>query len=231
MKLVVGCPVYKRDWIIERWDEHVQNAVAGLDLDLQYCFVVSRNDWDTLDQIALFDPPTVRIYTDEANKSSARNWDRERYYEMVDYRNVLLEQVRYMEPELFLSLDSDILLAPSAIRSALSAFREDTWAVGLATYLTPGDKNYPNNGIWMPNDRYRRYDTDDIASVDILMAAKLMKPQAYNIDYVFHRNGEDLGWSRAVTEAGGKFLWDGRVKNKHVMSPELLEPIDPRCGF
>ena len=37
---------------------------------------------------------------------------------------------------------------------------------------------------------------------DAIMAAKLMRPKAYTIDYIYDTEGEDIGWSKACSRAG-----------------------------
>lgn len=76
-----------------------------------------------------------------------------------------------------------------------------------------------------------RQNASAVFKVDVIMAIKLMKPQAYNVDYAADTRGEDIGWSINCRNEGLKLGWDGRVTNKHVMLPELLEPVDKRVGF
>ena len=63
------------------------------------------------------------------------------------------------------------------------------------------------------------------------MAIKMMSPKAYNIDYESHIHGEDLGWSKAVKNAGGQMLWDGQVASKHVMNMKMFDVVDKRVGY
>jgi hypothetical protein len=63
------------------------------------------------------------------------------------------------------------------------------------------------------------------------MAAKLMTPDAFRVDYEFDLQGEDVGWSRACARAGLTLGWEGRVISKHVLAPHLLTTRDPRVGF
>lgn len=236
MKLFVGCPVTRRNWILNKWHVHVLRSVEYLrrstECELEYIFVVPSHDTETVATVAEFEVPVHIRLRDEHPIPDRRMWSSGRYTSMVETRNHLLDSVREFSPDYFLSLDSDILLAPEALQSALSVLTEDTWAVGLGAYMTPRGSGVTSMGVWLPNhNSYKRIDTDEVVRCDIIMAAKLMSPKAYNIDYEFHRNGEDLGWSLAVQRAGGKFLWDGRVKNKHVMEPGLLNVVDSRVGF
>jgi len=239
MKLVVGCPVSNRNWILPEWNQHVLSSVFDLverdsrDWDLEYAFVVPSGDTETLSVLSSFDTSTFTLTRDEPEVAVRRRWGPDRYQNMVESRNALLGLVRELSPDFFLSLDSDILLHPTAISKALELFRDGVWAVGLATYLTPRGNTVPNMGSWLDQSyiRYSRKDYPEATTCDILMAAKLMKPEAYQVDYEYHRSGEDLGWSRALKRAGGKVMWDGRVKNKHVMEPEHLSQVDERVGF
>jgi hypothetical protein len=235
MNIIIGCPFSDRLWILDQWIDHVNLACEKADLDPEFVFVVgsgNSQDIDTL--ISKIENMTIRVVS-ESERSDIRKWNHGRYEHMAFLRNQLLGLVREKSPDLFLSLDSDILLSPDALVSALDALdkHKDAWAVGLKCYMSQTSRAHPSMGIWsdLNRSRFRRVDSDDIATVDIIMAAKLMKKEAYDIDYVFHRNGEDLGWSSEVKSVGGKFIWDGRVTNKHVMGPLFLDVVDKRAGF
>ena len=235
MKLIVGCPVSHREWILDEWNQHVLSAVYALDedVDLSYCFLASDKDLGTVEKLVDFDTYSDVIISSEDEREDRRTWSQSRYEDMVYYRNALLERIRFLKPDFFLSFDSDILLHPEALKSAFTAFRDEVWAVGLRTYMTERSTSHPSMGIWVDQQhrRYYRVDSRDITSCDIIMAAKLMKPEAYNVDYKLHTYGEDMGWSLGVTEAGGKLCYDGRVANKHVMVREQLNFVDERVGF
>lgn len=235
MKLVVGCPVSHREWILDDWNQHVLSAVYALDeeVDLSYCFVASDKDIETIEKLVDFDTFSDILISSEEDREDRRMWSQDRYETMVHLRNSLLERVRFLKPDYFLSLDSDILLAPDAIKSAFDAMTDDVWAVGMRTYMTERSTTHPSMGIWVDSGvrRYYRVDSRDITRCDIIMAAKLMRPEAYRVDYKVHPYGEDLGWCLNVAEAGGKVCYDGRVGNKHVMSKQMLETVDDRVGF
>lgn len=76
-----------------------------------------------------------------------------------------------------------------------------------------------------------RSDSTNVMPVDVIMAIKLMTPEAYNINYEMQRHGEDIGWSLACKTAGLKLGWDGRQANKHVMDVDALGEVDDRVGF
>lgn len=236
MKLLVGCPVSDRAWILPYWLHHVNRACGKVGIEPRFVFVVGSRDLGVRDLLRRRNLP-MRI-VDEPERKDERRWNVGRYQHMVDIRNTLLEEVRRREPDLFLSLDSDILLHEDAIQSLLDGFSRfpNAAAIGTKCFLSLSGVAYPNMGFWVKSKshshhRFYRQNANNLCRVDILMAAKCMTPAAYQVDYELHSLGEDLGWSTAVARAGGSLYFDGRVVNKHVMRKEMLDTIDPRVGF
>lgn len=224
MKVLVGCPVSNRSWILPTWKRHV-DACHGLE-EAEFIFVASYNDPD----IELLKDWGEVAVTAEKPRSDRRHWEPARIRKMVEVRNHLLAAVRDIKPDYFLSLDSDILIHPEAFQSALELLQPaDVWSVGLKCFMTPDSYLFPSNAL--RSGRYERVKVSKPVEVDIIMGAKLMKPEAYNIDYEYEKFGEDGGWSKAVKDAGGRLIWDGRISNKHVMTPELLDQVDERIGW
>ncbi len=231
MKLLIGCPVRKREWILPTWKQYALKSAANAGLVPEFLFVAGVDDLES----CTWDDSTV-IAVDEPAREDVRRWGSDRLQHMVELRNLLLCEVRKIEPTYFLSLDSDILLHPKAIEGMLEHMnRSDVWAVGGKAFMAPG-RDCPsyaifNNGRKAPWAGFHRRDSNGVMEVDILMAVKMMKSSAYGVDYVFHKQGEDVGWSLGVTNAGGALLWDGRYCSKHVMKPSKLEQVDVRSGY
>jgi hypothetical protein len=131
-------------------------------------------------------------------------------------RNLLLDTVADMEFDYYLSLDSDILcsglgelvhhldevdvVSPTvqmaADQSIINAFvrRPDGWMTRVKMSTVQGTK-----------DKVLLYDT----MVDVLCAAKLMKPEVVRdkrVRYGYHPRGEDFFWSNAATSQGYKLM-------------------------
>lgn len=244
--LVVGCPVRGRHWILDTWDRHVRAAVAELDgVDLMgYQFVTGSDDHRTLDVIAWWqhDRGLVEVRTvDEPQRLDTRSWSLERLALMVGLRNALLADVRRRGPDLFLSIDSDMLLAPGALRQMLETLDANStdrgvWAVGGKAYMLGGgeDRSHPSFGVMAGTPRNRSFvrgDTDQVIDVDVIMGIKLMAQPALNVDYRYSKVGEDVGWSLAVREQGGRLMWDGRTASKHVTEYPWLYLHDQRVGY
>jgi hypothetical protein len=229
VSLAIGCPVAQRDWILPRWFDHVEAACIHAQVEPTYVFVVHPEDpcWAIIDKRASLhvriEPPLLRPH-------DRRIWKPERYQEMVQLRNQLLGAVRLIGPDAFLSVDSDILLAPHAISLLLQDLdRFD--AVGGKCFMTPSGRTCPSWANIGREGSLMRQDADGVFDVEVIMAIKMMSPAAYAIDYEFHLQGEDIGWCRAATRSGLRLGWNGRVCSKHVLEPEQLDVIDSRCGF
>lgn len=237
MNLIVGCPIKDRAWIIPDWFEYMHAACEAAGIDDPH--VVFVGDPET-------DPHTFNAIVNEVlhhnlvvsyvkvpgdGEPYFRDWTPDRYDHMVELRNTLLHHVRELVPDLFWSLDSDILPAESALKSALELIdRFD--AVGMRCFMTAGgDLSCPSFGMLSEGGLVRRDQPEGNFPCDVIMATKLMTPKAYRVDYSAHAQGEDVGWSINARAAGCTLGWDGRSSSKHVMSPVELFVVDPRVGF
>lgn len=234
MNVLVGAPAWKREWIIPEWVAHVERAAAVAGVDVEYLLVLDLRE--TATELLMRKLCKERYFSitwveEGESVSDGRQWDENRYRHMVNLRNELLSKVRRLQPDLFLSLDTDILIHEQALQSALDGL-ERFDAVGLKCYLS-------ESGCWAPNYAATvldglsllRPDSQDLVPAEVVMAAKLMTPSAYAVDYEFHAQGEDTGWSVACRRSGLRLGWDGRVCSKHVMSRQALHQIDKRCGY
>lgn len=229
MHLIVGCPVSHREWILQPWFDHVARAVEIAGVEATFLFVCHPDD-PSRDCITAWAPFSTTILDAPFHRGvDQRRWNPERYGQMVELRNQLLRGVRERRPDLFLSLDSDILLHPDQLKFMVECLdRFD--AVGGRCYMTPSGTRFPSWGR-LNRGMLQRHDAEGTFSVDVIMACKLMTPFAYGVDYAVDLQGEDIGWSRNATAAGVRLGWDGRVIAKHVLAPHLLTPRDPRVGF
>lgn len=231
---LIGCPIYKRSWAFPQWYTHLMVAIEKAKLsDIGFVFVIDETDSATRMVLNYIPYPTKIIEMKQANPSRERIWNSDRYQEMVLLRNELLKTVRGIAPDLFLSLDSDIFLHPDTLKNLTETLYASEWAaVGGKTYMTERETRFPSYANINPsNGALQRMDTIGIIPVQVIMAIKLMKPEAYRVDYEYSDKGEDVGWSLAVRKAGMRVGFDGRVASKHVMKPEMADKWDARVGF
>lgn len=234
-RVLVGCPVAHRAWVLDCWFDHVEAAADRVGLEPGFVFVGDEHDEQTMNIIEKRTSGrfVIQVYAPNRKGADFRDWHKpEAISHMVDLRNRLLKAVRMARPTYFLSLDSDILLHPLALEHLIDDVQIDHWdAVGGRCYMTATGNRYPSWGNEGRQGQIVRSDADGYFGVQIIMAIKLMTRSAYEINYEFDRNGEDVGWSRACRQAGLRLAWDGRVSSKHVLKPHLLHHLDPRVGY
>lgn len=250
LTVAVGCPIRSRAWIFPQWVEHVRTAfdVAGLKPHWVFNVGIEREDDDNTFRLAteLFRHEPGMWCEDMAESeflpAGTRKWGEGGYRRMVHIRNRLLHLVRAMRPNYFLSLDSDILIHPDGLVNLLDDLENGIPSGQTRIYPNAaGGKAYLSQSTSQPCPTYAnllgygglvaRNDSEGVFPVDVLMAIKLMSPAAYNVDYDFSVQGEDIGWSVACRAAGLTLAWDGRACSKHVMVPEQLTKVDPRVGW
>lgn len=234
MKILVGCPISAdREWAIERYDQHIQKAAETANVDIEYLFLTYKNADHEWLRKAL---PKAQIELTELEPAPGdHRWSQKRYEHMAALRNEMLGHVRERDPNLFFSLDSDVMLHSDAIKSALNVFQEhpEAWAVGTKCFLSRRSTRYTNAGYWVrgKTTQWHRHLSNRVVRADILIASSLMGRQAYHTDYAFHRQGEDLGWAVNIKLKKGILYFDPRVVSKHVMAPELIDVVDERVGW
>lgn len=237
MKLLIGCPIYKRDWILNHWIKCIRNQSFDLS-KIGFIFEVSPNDSATLSILETWKKydktiPYFEIFTRNdiphyEHIDNSRQWTLSKYENMVNLRNSLLNKVREIDPELYFSLDSDILLEnPNTIELLIAHIKEGADAVSPLMFMTPIGDMYPSVMTWI-NDgtskakRLPRYPLGTYFKSDVIMAAKMMSKKVYkNIDYSIHRQGEDVGWSWSCKEKGYKLFSASYIYAPHIMSPNF----------
>ena len=239
MKLLIGCPVKNRAWILNEWFDHIYSSCDYANIEPQFCFILGhssdRTDTIIKNRVSSFGF-TERTKTIEAElpKGIDRSWSIERIESMVSARNQLLQFVRLLQPEYFLSLDSDILASKylvSNLLETMSTHQLKPDAVGGRCYMTRWNSCSSYGKIAEDVDFKRGSDFEGLCQVNVIMAIKIMNEKAYNIDYSFHQQGEDIAWSKNCRNAGLKLMWDGRTISKHVLEKDMLEVVDERVGF
>lgn len=228
MNVVFGCPVAHREWVLPAWFDHIHKACVHAGVSPGFVFVCDPNDesWGCIETFA----PGAAIVECSTTRRDVREWGPPRYLQMVELRNRLLGAVRDLAPDLFFSVDSDILLHPDQLTNLIETSGSFD-AVGGRCYMTATGTRFPSWGSLTKTGALRRDDRDGVFAVDVIMAAKLMSPAAYRVDYRFDLQGEDIGWSKACREHHVRLGWDGRVAAKHVLAPHLLGRVDARVGF
>ncbi len=231
--VLVGCPVFERDWILGRWFDHLETWP----LELGFVFAYTPGSDRTLGIIQSHAPDAHIILVEDGDHSVERNWGiRSRLETLADMRNSILRTVRALGPDFYFSLDSDVLVAPWEESSALfnSVRRGGEYdAIAPLTYLGPGD--VANAFHWRGDhitrlDKAKRYGVPQ--PVGVLCASILMNPIAYNAgSYSYDMLGEDIAWARSVRQGPVRLGFNSSVIYHHVMSQEELRVKDERVPW
>lgn len=246
--ILIGCPVYSRDWILPKWFEYIMAQDYPQD-DMGFLFIVSSGDKPTIDKLFEFQANNPQIaYFDvieedgvshsdhrevEGNSIYHRNWSSITSLEkMVRLRNIMVSRVREIAPRKFFSLDSDILLINPETISRLDELTDsEADAASPLIYMSDSDL-HPGVMGWKPNTDFRgmnlairdkSFEVGDKISTDVIMAAKMMSPKAYGVNYIYHRQGEDLGWSWMCKMSGVRLACDTSVYASHILSRKMFE--------
>lgn len=238
MKLIIACPIYKRDWILPHWIRCILKQSVSMS-NIGFIFEVSPEDkttvsslkvWKQLDKnIPLFDIVERSDIPHFEHQNNGRQWTLSKYHNMINMRNSILDRVRKYEPDYYFSLDSDILIEnPNTLELLMAHINEGADAVSPLMYMTPVGKNFPSVMSWKDeniNKAYRKldYPIGTYFKSDIIMAAKMMSKKTYmTVNYEFHQQGEDLGWSKNATEKGLNLYSASYIYAPHIMSPVHL---------
>lgn len=235
MKVLIGCPIYRRGWILNHWIKCIKAQSIRQD-SVGFIFEVSPDDESTIAMLEAwkkYDPVVAHfeiIKRDDLphfeHENNGRQWTISKYENMVKLRNSLLEKARELSPDYYFSLDSDILLEnPNTIELLIAHIKEGADAVSPLMFMTPMGDMYPSVMTWADSDigsamRLPRYPLGSYFQADVIMAAKMMSQNVYkNINYTLHFQGEDVGWSLECKKAGFSLFSASYIYAPHIMSP------------
>ncbi len=239
MKLIIGCPIYKRDWIIHHWIKCLLKQSIDLS-EVGFVFETSPDDLSTVHSLSTWKNMDKRIplflineRTDIPHFShdeNTRQWTISKYHNMVSLRNSILKTVRECQPDYYLSLDSDILLEnPNTIELLIAHINSGADAVSPLMFMTPVGTNFPSVMTWKDGShdkayRHQSYPIGTYFKSDIIMAAKMMSKDVYNnVDYEVHSQGEDLGWCRNAHKKGFNLYSASYIYAPHIMGQTMLD--------
>ena len=248
MELLIGCPIYKRNWIFPYWISCIENQ--GIDMSkIGFIFEASPDDTATISMLERYRSvntvsPLFEINIREdiphfAHEEGTRQWTLSKYENMVSLRNSLLKRVREIQPNYYYSLDSDVLLTNNnTINSLISHIQSGADAVNTLMFMTPSTTMYPSVMTWsedIPDKAYRKqeYPLGSYFKSDVIMAAKMMSKEVYNnVDYKIHPQGEDLGWCDNAKKLGYNLYCASYIYTPHIMGQIMLQEYlankDPR---
>lgn len=234
MKLLIGCPIYKRSWILPTWIKCIISQSVDMS-NIGLVFEAAPDDESTIASLEAWKKYDKRIPYFNINirediphfehSENGRQWTVSRYENMTSLRNSLLSKVREVEPDYYFSLDSDILIENTSTLELLIAHIVDgADAVSPLMFMTPHNILYPSVMSWRSQQdtmayREERYPLGTYFQSDVIMAAKMMSKKTYTeVDYSIHNQGEDVGWSLNCREKNLKLFSASYIYAPHIMN-------------
>lgn len=256
--ILISMPVYKRDWILPKWIECIENQnypkhklgflfELGPDDDATHDILW---DWQTRSSYKIFDAQVQMTITHHVHEERERTWCAEKYINMVELRNSLLERATVFADQFdyYFSLDSDLLLTnPESLNLLVEAAESGKEVLSPLSYMTPHDTDFPSVMTW--NDDYKQhcsrhlldYKIGEVFPADVVMAAVFMsKPVFTTARYRWHRQGEDIGFAKDLFEHGFQSYAAWNIYCPHIMHKYMLDdfmqfnqqdPRDPNFAF
>ena len=233
--VLLSAPVFQREWILNDWFASIETQNFPME-DSGFQFEAGPNDDATMHWLMDFynRHPEVRCFdivintqeTHDSHLEGQRNWRRERYATMANFRNNLLERAVCKSPDKMFSLDTDILLEDPTTITQLYNLTETLDAVSPLCFMTPVDIEFPNVMTWghaARGFRKQDYPLGSTFQADVIMAAVMMsKPVYTHARYQYHEQGEDLGWSLHAGSQGFKLYNASNIYSPHIMSRAML---------
>jgi len=238
MKLLIGCPIYKRSWILPLWIRGI--ITQSLDMsNIGFVFETAPDDESTIASLEAWKKydkniPYFNIKIREdiphfEHQENGRQWTVSRYENMTSLRNSLLNTVKEVEPDYYFSLDSDILLEnQSTIELLIAHIKDGADAVSPLMFMTPHNILYPSVMSWRSENDSMAYRKDSYPlgtyfQSDVIMAAKMMSKKVYsNTEYSIHNQGEDVGWSLNCRKNQYKLFCASYIYCPHIMNQHML---------
>lgn len=250
MRLIVGAPVGPdRHWALPLWFDCLRSQTRPPD---EYVFLVNDGDDKTvrlLRRLSGVDIPQLSYAVDRTAHFIPR-YERNQhdvktvYGEFARRRNQLREMVLRRQPDVFFSLDSDVMLEdPYVIERLLQMLHApkmmvpgepDVVAPSLFLHATGYESECYNAAWWWPvgdpDDPQRPWKrashlnaAEGTQLVDIPLAAVMMRRAVLErCEYRYHACGEDLGFAQDLERHGFRCLWMPALQVRHVMSEAAL---------
>lgn len=242
MKLAVGAPVAERGWILPTYLDCLSRQTVQPDY---YRFVYSKSKDDTLSvlneaeqslDLQVFETTLPYYSRDERGTDRKDPW---RATHMSKLRNRLRALFLQTDADVFLSLDTDILLEDETIieqmletlqstdncdlvaaRTSLHALHDDVHNVGWFTDRVDSSSE----------QAWRRAEDSDLLiykppiQIDIPMAVFVVNRFTHSMcRYKSHAQGEDIGYAQTFLAHRFKAVWRPDLVCRHVWGPSWWE--------
>lgn len=219
MRLVIGCPVKDRAWILPNWFQ----AIEDQDIEHTVVCVYTPSEDDTFE--ILKDHNAVVLWDEQLGRSvteiEGHHWGTWSKYEyMANMRNTLRRYAEDSDADYFFSLDSDILLPPGGLQKIINYATFHPGVVSPAVNMQPGGTAWNRMHFtdpYHPRMAERRPGLPQEGQVDVVMAAMFMDRLGMQVPWTAHNQGEDIGFSINAAILQIPLWWLPTVRCDHVM--------------
>lgn len=227
IKVMIGCPVRNRAWILPSYLDCLQKLDKRL-FEVRYCFII--NDCSDaspriLTEFARQKPQCVTLI--RKNHHSPGGFRRGEYNlsHLAQLRNLLLQAFLESDCDYLFSLDSDILVPENTLNQLLQDQCDIISALVCNGHEIgdPGIYNILQRGREGNYLHIRDFPRDKVFPVDCTGAACLIRRAVIEagVRYSGLRGGEDIGFCEAAITRGFNIFCDGRVECLHYMHEKL----------
>lgn len=242
--ITIGCPISNRAYLIERF----LNGVYGLNYDkklIKLYFVVNNSKDSTYSDLKDFQRKHKNEYLDikiekykmkHAKEARVTKIRLKTYSRLAELRNYILKNI---DTDYFFSLDSDIMvdIDLDCLNKLLEAQKDIIAAVINNDSMLRPNAKYPkirtnllknvDDGITHIMD----WKMNEVFEVDHTGAVYLLtKEVCENVEYGFHKQGEDMAFCNMAKEKGYKIYAHGGIFLQHVMREYQKFCIENRCS-
>jgi hypothetical protein len=225
MRLVIGCPVYNREWSLPRWFQCIfDQKMNPKNIDLVFAY--TKGEDNTQDILEKYGQKFSSISILDCNDLPAFGGrDNERYYPLVILRNRILERVKELQPDYYFSYDSDILIPEGTLKGLIQDKKD---IVGPWLDLVP-PHDLPNCATMTSTGGFKRYEPTEkfypkqgLYEVSTVFAVSLMAKQVYDTcTYKYHPAGEDFGFAEEVIKNGFHSWMDANFIGTHLYRKDI----------
>ncbi|MDR1616864.1 MAG: hypothetical protein LBR98_07630 [Syntrophomonadaceae bacterium] len=223
-KIMVGCPVRDRAWILPRYLESLRALDYPPDL-LEFCFIIndcSDATPELLNDFAAQEQRPVRLVkADSLNpRPAARGFYS--FKRLAELRNILIGQFLLSPCDYLFSIDSDITAPPDSLRRLTEAGKD----IISGLVWNGAEVDLPDVYNILKRDDEGRYvhiksfPPETVFPVDCTGAAYLIKrrvPESARVRYSADYGAEDIGFCEAARQAGIGIFCHSGIRCLHYM--------------
>lgn len=224
MRIMVGCPVRDRAWILPEYLDRIYSLDYNRK-DIVLGFIINDSLDDTRKILLDFkakhkdkyrDIRLVRV--DLSLPPDTRSSNRDLIYRgLACLRNYLLKLALEEDADYLFSIDSDILVPHDSLKVLLDSDKD----IISGQIWNDRSKKFPN--IMIKNNKgtyvhYKNFPRDRIFPCDVTGAVYLIKrPVIQSVKYSYHVQGEDIGFCQDAASKGFTIWCNSYVKCDHIM--------------